>query len=88
VKLESAIIGRPQQVRRKPPLKRTPADEETCRYLLYCAIAGCHCVKGGNAVLARDLVCLASACHEPRPSISQNATAVPVLAAGSPLETI
>jgi hypothetical protein len=88
VKLESAIIGRPQQIRRKPPLKRTPANEETCRNLLYCAITGRRCVKGANAVLARDLVCLASAYHEPRPSVSQNATAGPGLVAGSLLETI
>jgi hypothetical protein len=54
VKLESAIIGSPQQIRRKPRLKRTPADEKTCRNLVYCAISGRRCVKGGKAVLAPD----------------------------------
>jgi hypothetical protein len=54
VKLQSAIIGRPQQIRRKPPLKRTPADEEKYRNLVYCAITGRRCVKGDSAVLACD----------------------------------
>lgn len=63
MKLESAIIDRPQQIRSKPPLKRTPADEKTCRNLVYCAITGRRCVKGGKAVLVRNLVCLASAYH-------------------------
>jgi hypothetical protein len=54
MKLESAIVDRPQQIRRKPPLECTPADEKTCRDLIYCAITRRHCVKRGKAVLTPD----------------------------------
>jgi hypothetical protein len=61
VKLESAIIGRPQQIRRKPPLKCTLADEEKYRNLVYCAIIGRRCVKGGRSFLVCNCVCPTSA---------------------------